>query len=161
MNKRFVKLKSAVEEVTILINKRMEEKGLRNLNRKLFAELLNPYYKTTLLGRGVHKTAYYIRFNDRELVLKIGKIDKIKEDWETYNNTPKKNHKWAKIYWVHEYCMLQKYIKPTQCRDWKKALVDLKKKCPRLTDIRHANCGWDNNKLKIHDADLRKKHKVM
>lgn len=113
------------------------------------------------LGGGRFKTAFYVSSRKRDLVIKVSKTKNLKNDFKVYKRIPNsiRNRYHAKLYWKTKYCLLQK---------WGKVKKNLSKKDPELvqlknrlkpydlTDIRPANVGLVDGKLKVLDAKIKK-----
>ena len=113
------------------------------------------YYET---GKGFFKNVYVIHSRKRKLVLKISRNKKhIRKDFTTYRRLPtdKRNKFFAKIYWVDDLFMLQKYGEKAKVP--KEVINKLKNigKIHGLKDIREANIMKFDNKFKIVDAERK------
>lgn len=112
------------------------------------------YYES---NKGFFKHVFVIHSDKRKLVLKIGRARKhIKKDYKTYKSLPKniRNRYFAKIYWIHNLFMLQKYGRKVRKvpSDEIQKLKDVGKKY-HLKDIREANIMKFDNGYKIVDAE--------
>lgn len=107
-------------------------------------------------GRGAFKTVFVVRSRKRSLALKTSNSNQIMNDWLAYHRLPKgiRNRYFAKIYWLTDHCLLQKYGQESRVPE--RVLRDLKKigKKFGLRDIRPANILKIDGQFKIVDAGL-------
>ncbi len=121
------------------------------------------FQKSEFLGKGAFKNVYYISSRKKDLVLKLSKKKYLKNDMKVYNKIPKsiRNRYHAKIYWHTKYCLIQKWGNQNKISKRDKRLINLKNKLKPydLIDIRPANVGFVDGKLKVLDALIKKKRK--
>ena len=109
-------------------------------------------------GRGAFKTVFVVRSRKRSLALKTSTSNQIMNDWLAYHSLPKniRNRYFAKIYWLTDHCLLQKYGRESRVPT--RVLTKLKDigKQYGLRDIRPANIRKVDGRFKIVDASLSK-----
>lgn len=107
-------------------------------------------------GRGAFKTVFVVRSRKRLLALKTSSSSQIMNDWLAYHSLPKniRNRYFAKIYWLTDHCLLQKYGRESRVPE--RVLRRLKKigKEHGLRDVRPANVRKVDGQFKIVDASL-------
>lgn len=109
-------------------------------------------------GRGAFKSVFVVRSRKKWLALKTSNSHQIMSDWLAYHSLPKniRNRYCAKIYWLTDHCLLQKYGRETRVPDRVlRKLKDIGKK-HGLRDIRPANIRKVDGRFKIVDASLSK-----
>ena len=116
------------------------------------------------LAKGAHKTSFSIQIRRKRLALKISERKDLRNDFRAYRRLPItiRNRYFAKMYWATKHCLLQKLAKQKPIITKKNyQFLKLKKKLTshHLTDIRPANVGWIDGKLKVLDANIRKPSK--
>ena len=107
-------------------------------------------------GRGAFKTVYVVRSRKKRLAFKTSNSDKIMNDWLAYHCLPAniRNRYFAKIYWLTDHCLLQKYGRESRVPEKTlRKLKDIGKKYG-LRDIRPANIRKVDGKFKIVDASI-------
>ena len=118
------------------------------------------FRKSSYLGAGAHKSAFYVPTRKKDLVLKISETKNLKNDFRVYRHIPStiRNRYFAKMYWATTHCLLQKWAKQPEISKKDPRIIKLKKKLKLhgLTDIRPANVGFIDGKLKVLDASLCK-----
>jgi len=123
------------------------------MNKNKIIELFkNNNMEIEYLGRGAFKRAFKIKLNKNWYVLKVG--NNVKREFDIYKKLRKRSSpSLFKIYWCEDYVCLQKYSNtPTYWGD--KNLDILRNKLGKFcSDIRPANCGYDN-KGKVRCFDI-------
>jgi len=78
------------------------------------------------------------------------------KDWLAYHSLPKniRNRYFAKIYWLTDHCLLQKYGRATRVPDHELRKLKSVGKEYGLRDIRPANIRKVDGRFKIVDASL-------
>ena len=125
---------------------------------------INRHGKATYyLGSGKFKRVFHIKATERDLALKVGKPDAIKEDWRLYKYAKRKglaDKYFGRCYWYTDYCLLQKfgYEKPVP----KKVSHELKRRANAigLDDIgtkSNRNIRYFDDGFKIIDAGFSSK----
>lgn len=130
----------------------------KNLNRNKILKLLsefNPEY----IGSGAFKRSFKVKSNKRFLVLKVGR--ELQNDFNHFLKAKgKKKMKYAKIYWVTDNCLLQKFCltkEPYTKREYEELKKEWKKVGYR--DVHPTNIGKINGKLHAFDVlESRKKN---
>ena len=128
----------------------------KNLHKNTVLKLLDKF-KPKYIGRGAFKRCFKVKSNKRNLVFKIGNI---KDDFIHYQKAKnKRKTKYAKIYWVTNYCLLQKLCITNKLYS-KEEFLNLKNawKQNGYVDIRPANVGKINNKLYAFDIIKSKRN---
>jgi|SRR3989344_6438529 len=131
----------------------------KNLNRNRILKLLerfNPEY----IGHGAYKRSFKVKSNKKFLVFKVGRS--LQEDYNHFVISKGKHKmKYAKIYWVTDNCLLQKFCltnEPYPKREYEELKKEWKKAGYR--DVRPANIGKIKGKLYAFDVSAsRKKNK--
>jgi hypothetical protein len=109
-------------------------------------------------SKGWFKTVFKVctREKNKRVVLKIGKVESIKDDIKVYHKLPAKMRRkyFARIYWHTKYCLLQEYgedAKPSV-----KEVERMRKMALRygISDVRKENIRMFKGKLKMVDAKL-------
>jgi hypothetical protein len=108
-------------------------------------------------NKGWFKTVFKVCTNEkRHVVLKIGKVESIKDDIKVYHKLPAKLRRryFARIYWHTKYCLLQEYGE--SANPSVKEVEMMRKLALRygISDVRKENIRLFNGKLKMVDAKL-------
>lgn len=154
---RHVLLQRTARIIDQLIEAHRRARKRRNFPHKEVWGIVNLLFPGSAhSGRGAHKTVFVVRSRVKSLALKTSNSDKIMNDWLAYHSLPKniRNRYFAKIYWLTDHCLLQKYGKESQVPE--KVLQKLKEigKKYGLRDIRPANIRKVDGRFKIVDASL-------
>ncbi|MBI2542009.1 hypothetical protein HYV80_04835 [Candidatus Woesearchaeota archaeon] len=159
---RHKKIKSLVEDVirpsVSFIKKSRKRKNMPFKEIETILKIFFPKTKHHESSKGFFKHVFVIHSRARKIVLKIGRSKKhIRKDYTTYTRLPEniRNRYFAKIYWKHDFFMLQKYGKKAKVPERElHRLKDIGRKYG-LKDIREANIMKFDNKFKIVDAERR------
>jgi hypothetical protein len=126
----------------------------KDLNRNQIMRLLSKF-NPKFIGRGAYKRAFLIKANKKILVLKVGRDIKIQ--YEVYNNLKRSKLKYAKIYWITDRFMIQKYCNPIKKIDSLEFSMNKRlAKKKGYSDYRKANIGTINDKMVVFDLQRRK-----
>ncbi|PIN94722.1 hypothetical protein COU61_00275 [Candidatus Pacearchaeota archaeon CG10_big_fil_rev_8_21_14_0_10_35_13] len=135
------------------VAKKIDELRLKkNINRNRILKLLEKF-NPEFIGSGAFKRCFKVKANKRYLVLKVGRRG-FERDYDHFL-LAKGKHKlrYAKIYWVTDNCLLQKFASSSEGytreeyeelkREWKKA---------GYVDVRSGNIGKINGMLHAFDV---------
>ncbi|GEM_PF-4295661 len=157
---RYVRIQNFAVEVIKPIIKHL--KTIKKTNKmpwkqiETILKILYPETKYENVSKGYFKHVFVIHTDTRWFALKIGrKPEHIKKDFKTYIDLPKtsRNRYYAKIYWVKDIFMLQKWGDKVEVPH--DELIRLKEwgRKQGLKDIRPANIMRVDGRFKIVDAE--------
>lgn len=110
-------------------------------------------FEAVVLGRGKYKRAFKVKLNKRYYVVKFGKS--VPREYGWYQVARKKARgDIAKIYWTTDYCCIQRCAE-RMASITDEGFLEFRKRVRKTAkDIRPANCGYFDGRLKCFDIGV-------